>query len=437
MMKRRLTSILLLACGLAASSAHAETKKLTLAEALKTARSKQPNIAAARANIAAAEARVHERLAPFLPQVNGNMSYSRQTMNSGSRGAALSQGTGSSGSSFDTENNFGAGLSLNQLVWDFGTTLGRYNAAKRDVESQQETEAAQLRTVLLGVRVAFFTVMADKALVQVAKDNLEAQERHLAQVEGFVTAGARPEIDLAQVRADVANAKLKLVNAQSAYESSKADLNQAMGMEQSTDYEVVDEELAPLQEEMSPEEDLVTLAVRARPELKALSKQLEVQAEQESSVKGGYWPNIGVSTGINDQGSDITDLTWNWNATATLSWPLFQGGATWYQVQELDATRAVTNAQLEGQRQQIRLEVVQARLQLAGAKAAVEAANQALESARETLRLAEARYQAGAGSIIEMQDAQLSVTNALGQTVQAAFNVSLARAQLMKALGKE
>ncbi|MDD5306125.1 MAG: TolC family protein [Deltaproteobacteria bacterium] len=444
MMKRNIVNVVALAVLLAApgiraqggdkEQAPAAARRITLTEALKAARERQPDLAVARAQTAGAQARVNGALAPLLPQVTGNASYSRQTANTpGRAGTPAIPAT----SSWNTQNSFSFGARASQLLWDFGTAWNNYRGADVQVSSYRETESAQLRVVLLGVRVAFFTVMADKAVVDVAADNLAAQERHLAQVEGFVKAGARPEFDLAQIRSDVANARLQLVNARSAYESGKADLNKAMGLEQTTDYDVAEEELAPIDVEEAPEEQLVDLAVKARPELRALARQSESQERQISAAKGEYWPNVGVSTGVNDTGTDIQALTWNWDVTATLTWPLFQGGATRAQVEGLEAARMVTNAQLEGQRQQIRQEVVRARLQLEGAKAAVDAAAPALASAQEALRLAEARYQAGAGSIIEMQDAQVAVVSAKGQTIEAAFNVSLARAQLLKALGRE
>jgi outer membrane protein len=70
------------------------------------------------------------------------------------------------------------------------------------------------------------------------------------------------------------------------------------------------------------------------------------------------------------------------------------------------------------------------------AKVGLDTAKEVATNARERLRLAEARYQAGAGSIIELQDAQVAATTAAGQVVQADFQLSLARAQLLKAVGR-
>ena len=78
----------------------------------------------------------------------------------------------------------------------------------------------------------------------------------------------------------------------------------------------------------------------------------------------------------------------------------------------------------------------QARLAVRAAKASLVAANEAETNAKEQLRLAEGRYAAGVGSIIELGDAQVAATTAQAQKVQADYNVSTARAQLLNALGR-
>ena len=71
------------------------------------------------------------------------------------------------------------------------------------------------------------------------------------------------------------------------------------------------------------------------------------------------------------------------------------------------------------------------------AKAALKASGDALVNAQEQLRLAEGRYETGVGSIIELGDSQVALTSAAQQRVQADYNLSQARAGLLKALGRE
>ena len=58
-------------------------------------------------------------------------------------------------------------------------------------------------------------------------------------------------------------------------------------------------------------------------------------------------------------------------------------------------------------------------------------------NAKDRLRLAEGRYETGVGSIIELGDAQIALTAAGQQNVQAEYGLSQARAQLVKALGRD
>ncbi len=153
-------------------------------------------------------------------------------------------------------------------------------------------------------------------------------------------------------------------------------------------------------------------------------------------MRGGYLPSLGVSAGITDAGPYPDKTVPNWNAQATITWNIFQGGLTHAQEQEALANLDAADAQLATFRQQIRVEVEQARLGVRAAKATLDAAADALANAREQLRLAEGRYQAGAGSIIELSDSQVGATSAAAQRVQAEYSLASARAKLLTALGR-
>jgi len=415
----------------------APLRVVSLAEAVQTAKSRQPQLAQARANTAAARARADELRAPILPQLTGTASYQRSTANFVARpGSVPSQFGTREATSLDTFNFFSFGLTLNQYIWDFGQTTGRWKAARAVAEGQAATEHATELQVALGVRTAYFTARAQKSLVQVARENFANQERHLKQAEGFVKVGTRPEIDLAQARTDRANAQVQLINAENAYEVAKAQLNQAMGVEGDTDYDVQDDALAEIGGEEQAREALVEEAVKARPDLMSLERQIAGQKLTLSAVKGGYGPTLGAGMSLTESGTDLTALTWNWSASVNLNWPLFSGLLTYSQTKEANANLAALEAQRSTLRQQVRVEVEQARLQVRAAKASLAAAGEALTNARERLRLAEARYAAGVGNIIEQGDAQVAAANAAAQAVQAEYNLSSARAQLLKALGR-
>jgi outer membrane protein len=105
-------------------------------------------------------------------------------------------------------------------------------------------------------------------------------------------------------------------------------------------------------------------------------------------------------------------------------------------VREAEWTLASLVAQADTLRQQVRFELEQARLGVRAAAAALESSQEALLNAQELLRLAEGRYETGVGNIIELGDAQVALTSAAQQKVQAEYKLAQARSALQKAIGR-
>jgi outer membrane protein len=396
------------------------SRVLTLDEAVQTARERQPQLLQARSTSEAAAARADEARANLLPQVNALAQYQRRKDTVGRE-----------------PNFYSVGLQASQLVYDFGQTSGRWEAARAGAEAQRDTERATASQIVLNARTFYFNARAQKDLVGVARENLANQDAHLKQTEVFVQLGTRPAIDLAQARTDRANAEVQLINAQNGYATAKAQLNQAIGLDAGTDYDVGDETLAPLAGEDTDGEALLAEALRNRPDVVAADQQVRAQELTVKAARGGYFPALGVSASAAEAGVALDRTAFDWSAGATLSWGIFQGGLTRAQEQEARANLSGAQAQLASVKQQVRVDVEQARLAVRASKAALGAAGEALVNARERLRLAEGRYQTGVGSAIELGDAQVALTTAAAQRVQAEFNLATSRAQLIRALGRE
>jgi outer membrane protein len=105
-------------------------------------------------------------------------------------------------------------------------------------------------------------------------------------------------------------------------------------------------------------------------------------------------------------------------------------------MQEARANQRNNEAQIALLRQNVRLQVEQSRLGVLAALAVLEAAGEALANAQGRLKLAEGRYEAGVGNAIELGDAQVALTQAESQSVSAEYSLSVARAQLLNALGR-
>jgi outer membrane protein len=417
---------------------------LTLGEVERVALQQQPQVLVAHAATNVAEAQADQARAPMLPQVTGTASYTRETGNFAPRPGGLPAGAAGGAAGPPPNNSLFAtsydywqfGLTATQLIYDFGQTPGRARAASLNAEALRQSEQTTKLTILLSVRRAYFNARANKELVDVAKETLDDQNKHLAQVQGMVQVGTQPPIALAQQKASVANAIVQLISAQNNYETSKAQLNQAAGIVGGTDYDVSDQDMTALPDEDLPLDALMAKAVAARPELATLVKQREAQEATLSSARGGYGPTIGASAGVSEVGLQLDQMVPNWNAGVAVTWPIFQGGLTKGQVRQAEAGLESIDAQRSLEELQVRLDVDSGRLAVKAAKATLGAVEDALNSAREQLRLAEQRFSTGVGNIIELTDAQVAYTAAAAQVVQARYGLASARAQLLAALGR-
>jgi len=422
---------------LAATAPAAPPHILTLDQALATALAQQPTLRQAAANTEAALASADVTMAPLLPQVNGNASAQRATGNFSARPGSLPGQIGTTGASLSWESfgYYNLGLSVSQLLYDFGQSRSRWRSAQAEAQAQRNNQRSTLEQVLYGVRTAYYQARATKDAVGVAQETLANQDKHLQQIQGFVEVGTRPEIDLAQAKTDRANAEVQLITAQVGYEVAKAQLNQAIGVEASTDYDVADETAPSVAGEDGSTDVLFEEALKVRPEIAALTDQVRAQELTVRSLHGALGPSVVFSTGLTDAGTQASNFVWNWNAAIGVSVPIFQGGQTRAQIRQADANLTAVRSQVETARLQVRFEVDQARLNVVAAKVALSATEEALVNAQQRLKLAEGRYETGVGSIIELGDAQVALTNAAYQKVAAEYKLAQARAGLIRALG--
>ena len=407
---------------------------LTLAQAVDRALGNQPNLRVARANTEAAEGRVEQARAGALPQVIASGQYQRTTGNFAPRPGATTV-TQTPPWNSTTYNFFNFGVTANQLIYDFGQTPGRRRAAEANREATRASEQLTALQVVFNVHHAYYDSLAQQELVKVAHDNVDNQQKHVNQVQGLVTAGIRPDIDLASVRTDLANARLGLITAENGVAVARAQLDQAMGGSPGN-YRLADDAGTPVPGEEAGLDALVKGALAGRPELVSLARARQAQEASITGLKGGYAPSLGATAAATEAGTSLDRLVPNWMVGATLTWPILQGGLTNGQLREARAVLSSLDAQDQALRLQVRVDVEQAQLAVRAAQAAGVAAAEALTNAREQLRLAEGRYTGGLGNVIELGDAQLASTNAAAQAVQARYNLATARAQLLAALGR-
>jgi outer membrane protein len=438
-------SVSLLAAVSAASSAVAEPgppsspppagPSLTLAQAEQNALHNQPTLRQANGQTEAAAGRVEEARAGYLPQVTATATYyivrtgTLTTNGMGGVNQAVSSST------VANYNVWTAGLTGSQLIYDFNATADRWRSASVNRDAAESNGRVVTLQVLMNVRRAYFQARAERDLARVAEEAVANQQKHVDQITEMVKAGMRSQIDLATTRTALANARVQAVTAENNYAVGLALLDQTMGVSSAHAFELTDSELPAVAGEDGDQLALTDHALKMRPELAVAEQQRRAQELLVGSYRGNYLPAISAIAGLTDVGQKYNYFDPNWYVGLSASWTLLQGGLTHGQVREANGTLAALAAQADAERLQVSVDVEQGRLAVRGAKSTIGGAEEALSNARDQLRLAEARYQTGQGSVIELADAQVAYTTAEAQEVSARFGLASARAQLLAALG--
>ena len=477
-LRRWLFVLLLIAAALGRSApARAERPPLTVADAVRIARSHHPTVQAQRALLDVAGARATEAVAGFLPGLTGSASYLPQTANfvvSPGFRRVLSSNTGldpvidaagnrvsvscspvggpclaqpprpPSPADYTLSNFWQAGVGISWTLLDWGHTWFAWQSARKNRESQQLGVGSAQRNVELDVKLAFFGAVAADEQVKVAEEAVHTQERHAEQARAFFQVGTKTKIDVASAESDLANAELTLARAHAAADGARAQLSLTLGEDSWRDWQLVVDpgtfELAAddAQRTATAEAQLADEAVGRRTEPRELRLRAESYADLARSARGSYLPALTLQLGPTWAGTDLGALTTNVQATVTLGYPLFGGVnplLVWATAREAEANRLVLLAQERATKQAIRQETIVARSQLVASREELAAAHKLVLAATERRNLAEGRYQAGVGSIIELSDAQLNYVNARFQEVQAGLDIAQSRARLQHALG--
>lgn len=400
---------------------------LSLQEAIQIALETQPQIQARLADYLAAQQRVNQALSPLLPQLTGSWTATR----SQDVTVTVPLGVGSERTVFlwDTRNN--SRLSLSQLLFDFGKTLAATDAAKAGAAASREDVEIQRDLIVLAVKEAYFNLLFARRLVTVNQEAVARAELNLRSAKGFYEVGTRPKFDVTRAEVDLANAQVTLIQAQNAVRLSRVALNTAMGISVSTPTEVQDilryEAFPVAQPQLLPE------ALGNRPEYRQIKVRVEAAEATVRQTFRDFFPNVNGTAFVGTTRADMNEV---WELGVSLTWPIFDGGNRMARYREAKASLEGARARVRAVELAIAQEVEQAYLTLVESEERIQAARKAVESARENFRLAQGRFDAGVGTIIELTDAQLSLTQAQSTEAQALTDYRIAISRLERALGR-
>jgi outer membrane protein len=252
--------------------------------------------------------------------------------------------------------------------------------------------------------------------------------------------GSVAQIDVYRSRVALNQVKIQILNQRTSIENSKAGLNLAMGRDQSISVDVVpiEPQIRPLAISM---EQALAIARSGHPSIQAGEFDVQAQEYAVKIAKAGWLPDISARAGYTRNNSDLTrvyrqfDKNYNWYMMGSISFNIFDGQRTSGAVQRARAQVDIARQNLKQATLVVERNVAQAYNNYTANLDKIALYEDNLVEAEETLRLAEGRYQQGAGTLLEIIDAQENLTSAQMLLVRAQYDLEIYRARLEAALG--
>lgn len=380
-----------------------------------------PAINAARHTVRIYESRIGQARAGYMPQLTFQSGYQRIGP------ASLS------GPDIDPYNHYSNTLNLNQTLFDFGKTYDQIKIQSLSTESSRADLQDISGHVILGVKQAYYSYLQAKMSADVARETVNKFQRHFEIANAFFETGKRSKIDVTSAEVNLSNSKINFLKAENNLRLAKVNLNNAMGLSNAPQYEINDD--MPYKPYAISLDTALEKAFNNRPDLISIAKKKESLERNVLLNQKGYLPVLSGSAAYGYIGNDSTSDK-NWNVGVALTFPLFTGFSTKYQIDEAKANLNVLKANEDSLTQQVSLEIESAYLSLKEASERIGAAEIIVRQAMENVALAEGRYEAGVGSSIEITDAMITLNNAKMTYITALADYHVAWANLEKAMGE-
>jgi outer membrane protein len=402
-------------------------QRMTLMEAESIAIQNHPRIQAAAQLALAAAAQVKEVQSAYYPQANGALTGAKAENNS-----RIAAGFLNSPSLFD---KFAEGVSVSQLLTDFGRTHEFSKSSHFHAQAQQESVVTTRADVLLRVNLFYFGVLKAQSVLRVAEETVKARQLVADQVSALAKSSLKSGLDVSFANVDLARAQLLLVQARNDLQSSYAQLGDALGYSDQRTFQLVDELLPG-----APPPDVAPLIVEAfqnRPEI--ISQGLDLKSAQSyaTAERDLWFPTISAAavTGLVPYRQDPLPSRYA-AAGFNVNVPIFNGRLFNAEHAEATARSRAQEQFLRDLRNRIAQDVRTSWLNVNSAYQRLSLTQQLLDQTTQAYNLAKGRYQLGLSSIIELSQAQLNLTEAQVEQVSAQYDYESQTANLNYELGR-
>ena len=361
------------------------------------------------------------------------------TGGTGTGGTGTGTGTtiGSTGQTLFSNDNVAYGIVLNLPIDFSGALNANLRAAQASQRSQQQNVFAALNDARLNARTAFLNVLRARAGVDVQEKSLANARAQAEQARLQLEQVQIAKIDVDRLNAQVAQRESDLVDAQNQYQLAVYILNFNLARPIATPVDAVDVTVLP---DTPPDADALDAAAQAgRPEARAARELVDAQAQIRRAAEHLNVPNLNLTVSQQrfGNGFGFSNQRNQTSVGVNLSVPIYDGGNIRARVGQARQDEQQALIRLAQTELTVSQDVRNAISNLRSARARLANATRQVALAEEVFRIAQVRQAAGAGTYVEVVDAETTLTTARNGFVRARYDVLTAYSQLQRAVGND
>lgn len=339
--------------------------------------------------------------------------------------------------SFSQTNNYQTDLTLTQTLFSsavfkgIGASKIYYNLAVSDLDNT-------ISKTVLSVQKAFYGVLLSKEVLDITKASFSNAQENLKNVKAMYGQGLVSEFDMLQAEVQVENIRPVVLQMENTLKSAKDGLKIVLGIDQNDNIDVKGDFVFQVYD-FGSEDEIINETLVSNFDLKTLDLKKQVDEAFIQLDVAGYWPTIAAFGNYTYAGSSDK---WNFqnysSMTVGLSFSinLWQGNRTKNAVEQSTITYKQTEEQFY-QLKEFTAATVKAKLQeLKRVQSIVEVQEQTVKVAERAYEIAKVRYKEGAGSQLELQNADQSLKQARLNHIQSIYSYLITKYELEQLLGR-
>lgn len=415
---------------------------LTMESAIEIALSDNPTVRVADQEITKQEYANKGTLADLFPTIDFSANYSRtlqkQVMYMGGESGA----GGESGFEVGRNNTWTAGFSasmpiVNAQLWK------QLSISADDVELAVEKARSSRLSMVSQVRQAYYGVLLADDSYRTFKENYDNAVENYTDIKQKYEQGLSSEYDLIRADVTVKNAEPNMFDAQNAIVLAQWRLKALIGvdldMAVSCAGSLADYEGDLYADYMS----IDTTMVAGNSSLRQLDLQQRQLKKTRQMALAAYYPTLNLSFSYQwsamSENFRFGDYRWNPYSTLglTLNVPIFSGGKRYHSVKQTKVEMEQLALNRYDTERSLMVSVRQYVDQMKTSILQYESAMKGTEQARKGYEIAVKRYDTGAGTLLEVNDSQLALTQSQMNRSQAIYNFLVAKAQLDETMGTD